>query len=266
MQAGIDQRLTVADLTDGDRPDLRSSIRSDDPDVGAIRTLLNCRRGNRQAIVPRGQKQSRIDELAWPEPTLRIGEVGAQLNCAGGLNDLIVDEDELALVELGLVILAVGVDRKRAFRHLLLDLGECFLREREDHRDRLNLRDIDKAVRISRMNDVADIDLANAGDAIDRRGELGVAQIDAGRIDQRFVRFDRGLQLAELSLLRFDQLGRRKPLCPKLGVAIEIGLRIDQLGLIALAVGDRLVELCLIGARINLGQRVTLVHGLSLLE
>ena len=39
-------------------------------------------------------------------------------------NDLVVDELELAFVELDLVVLAVGEDRERPLGHLLLDFQE----------------------------------------------------------------------------------------------------------------------------------------------
>jgi hypothetical protein len=35
------------------------------------------------------------------------------------------------------------------------------------------------------VDDIADIDLSDAGDAIDRRGEIGVAEIDPRAFDDR---------------------------------------------------------------------------------
>ena len=102
---------------------------------------------------------------------------------AGGLQDLVVDKCELALVELDLVVLAVGKDRERAFGHLLLlNFRQVGLRQGEDHRDRLDLGDDDEAVGVGRMDDVADIDLPHAGDPIDRRGELRVARAAPWRL------------------------------------------------------------------------------------
>ena len=45
----------------------------------------------------------------------RIGKVGFESYAARGLEDLVVDEIELAFVELDRVILIVGLDRERAF-------------------------------------------------------------------------------------------------------------------------------------------------------
>ena len=50
----------------------------------------------------------------------------------------------------------------------------------------------------------------------------------------------------------------------KLGIAIEIDLGVLQLRLIAVAIGDRLIELRLIRARIDLAEEIALLHRLTL--
>ena len=58
--------------------------------------------------------------------------------------------------------------------------------------------------------------------------------------------------------------------CPalvdQLGVPIKVGLGIYKLGLIAMARGDELIELRLVGAGIDLREQVTLMHRLTLRE
>src|SRR6476660_9147911 len=49
-------------------------------------------------------------------------------------------------------------------------------------------------------------------------------------------------------------------------VAVEIGERIRQLGLIPIAIGNDLIELGLIGTRIDFGERVAGLFGLSFCE
>jgi hypothetical protein len=93
LETRIDQSLTVTDLPNRDLPDLCRPIRGNHPDVGAVRPLLHGRGRDRQPVVPRGEEHSSINKFARPEPALRVGEVGAQLNRAGCLNDLIVNED-----------------------------------------------------------------------------------------------------------------------------------------------------------------------------
>ena len=101
--------------------------------------------------------------------------------------------------------------------------GSTVFRQREDQRDRIELRDDDEAVGRRRADDVADVDLANADHAVDRRGQPGVAELHLGRFDQRLVGLDRGLQLADLRLLGLDQLRRGPALVAELAVAREIG-------------------------------------------
>ena len=70
--------------------------------------------------MPGIDQQARIDEFARPEPVRLVGEIGLELDRAGGLQDLVVDEAELALIQQGRVVLAVGKDRERRLGLLLL--------------------------------------------------------------------------------------------------------------------------------------------------
>ena len=56
--------------------------------------------------------------------------------------------------------------------------------------------------------------------------------------------------------------GVAQPFCPSVGVAGEIGLGVHELGLIAIALGGHLVELRLVGTRIDLREQVAGMHGL----
>ena len=205
--------------------------------------------------MPGLEQQPCVDELARPEPMRRIGKIGLELDRAGGLQDLIVDEGELAFVELDLVVVAIGEDRQRPLGHLLLNLRQVGLRQREDHRDRLDLGDHDEAVGVGRVDDVADIDLPYAGDPVDRRGQPGVVELHLGRFDQRLVGFDGALQLDTCAFWVSSSCGVASALGQQLVVAVEIGVRVCELGLIAIARGDHLVELGLIGTRIDLASR-----------
>src|SRR5205814_2631859 len=73
----------------------------------------------------------------------------SDLDGPGRLHDLIIDKAERALIELDLVVLAIGDNRERRLRLqlLLLDLRQVGLGKREDHRDRFDLRDDDEAIR-----------------------------------------------------------------------------------------------------------------------
>ena len=121
---------------------------------------------------------------------LFVGKVGSEADAAGRLHDFVVDEIEAAFIELRRVVLAVCLDFERAVGQLLLNFWQARLRQREDHGDRLELRDHDQAIRVGRMNDVADVDLPYAGHSVDGRGELRVAQLRLRPFDRRLVGLD----------------------------------------------------------------------------
>src|SRR6202035_3941709 len=130
-----------------------------------------------------------------------------------------------------LAVLAKGENAERSFglRLLLLDFRQAGLRQREYHRDRLDLRGDYKAVGVGRMDDVAYVDLTDADDAVYRRRQTRVAELNVGGIDERRLGFDGVLQLRHLRLLGVEQLRRGVARLGERGVAVEIGLRIGQL-------------------------------------
>ena len=113
------------------------------------------------------------------------------------------------------------------------------------------------------MDDVAQVDLADADDAVDRRRQSRVAELNVGGIDQRLIGFDGVLQLRHLRLLGIHQLRRGIALLRQRGVAVEISERVRQLRLIAIAVRRQLVDLGLIGTRIDLRQQIADMDGLA---
>src|SRR4051812_23238944 len=108
---------------------------------------------------------------------LFIRKVSSQSDTSRGLHDFVVNEIETTFIELDRVVLTVGHYLECPIGQVLLNLGEAGLRQREDHRDRLDLRDHDKTIRVGWMNDVADVDLSYAGYSVDRRGELRIAEL-----------------------------------------------------------------------------------------
>src|SRR6267378_8241305 len=109
-----------------------------------------------------------------------VGKLGLELNRAGGLQDLVVDEVDLAFIKLDLVVLTVSENRERllVISHPLLNFRQICLGKREDQRYRLDLGDDDETIRVRRVNDVAYVDLPHACDARDRRGQLGISKLD----------------------------------------------------------------------------------------
>jgi len=123
VQPGVDERLPVADLSDGNRPDRDRVVGIDDVRVGSFRTLLHNRCSDGQAVMPRVEEQPHVDELARPEAMRFVGKVRLELDRAGRLQDLIVDEAERALTQLDRIVLAVGQHRERPLGLLLLLLN-----------------------------------------------------------------------------------------------------------------------------------------------
>ena len=181
----------------------------------------------------------------------------------GGLQDLIVDECELALIELDLAVLAVRKNRELRVALVLLNFRQVRLRQRKNDRNRLDLRDDDEAVDVGWMNDIAHVDLTDAGDAIERRRQTRVAELYVGSVDERLIGLDGILQLRDLRFLGVEKLRRSPALLLERRVAIEIGERICELGLIAIPIRGQLFDLSLVGTRIDLSQEVAGMHGLS---
>ncbi len=153
----------------------------------------------------------------------RVGKLGLEFGCPCRLCDLVVDEEKPALVELDLVVLAVGDHLHRGLSPSGPESAAGrFLRKRKDQGNRLDLCDHDETVGIRRMNDVADVDLPDACYSRDGRGQAGVAQLNFCLIDQRLVRLDGGLQLVDLGLLRLDQLRRGVTFIPEAGIARQM--------------------------------------------
>ena len=108
------------------------------------------------------------------------------------------------------------------------------------------------------MNDVANIEQTNSSDPVERRHQLGVAQLGLGVLNRRLIGFDRGFELRDLGLLRGYLLLWGKALLLQRNIPTEVELRIFEMGLVADEIRLRLVELRLISARIELGQQVAL--------
>ena len=98
------------------------------------------------------------------------------------------------------------------------------------------------------MNDVADIEQTNSGDAVEWSHQFGIAQLGLGIFDRRLIGFDNRLFLSDHRLLRGDLLLRRKSLFLQRNIAAEVDSPIFEMSLVAGEIGLRLVELRLIGA------------------
>ena len=129
----------------------------------------------------------------------------------------------------------------------------------EDHVDRVNLRQRDDAGAVGRHH-VAGIDLTDTGQPLDRRAHRGVVQLHLGIAHIGLVGLHRGLELAHRVLLVLQVLTGNELLAAEIPVALERAACRGQLGLVLLFLGQRLVVLGLIGARVDLRQHLPLLH------
>ncbi len=138
------------------------------------------------------------------------------------------------------------------------------LRQREQHGDGAHFGDDDDA-RVGGAHEIADVDEAQACTSVDWGDDRGVTE-DGARV------FNRGLVGLDLRFLLFDQrllrvdllLGNGK--CADLAEALEITLGIVEQRFVQCLLGDRLVELGLVGGGIDLRQDVPALDVLPFLE
>ena len=107
------------------------------------------------------------------------------------------------------------------------------------------------------VDDVADVDLAQAGDAGDRRLDLGVVELGLGVGDRRVIGRDLRGQLLHGGALGVGLLLGRE--FAELGVALQIEIGVGEIGLVLDLLGLGLVERRLVGPGIDLDQQVALV-------
>src|SRR4029453_2556820 len=111
---------------------------------------------------------------ARPKVEVGVGKFRLHLHGAGSLVDLVVHDLQNAAIDHGLVIAAERLDDQRTARERALDAAQLLLRQAEEHRDRLDLRDDDDgaAAAVATAHDVAFVDLPDPGAPGDRGHDL----------------------------------------------------------------------------------------------
>ena len=242
----------------------------DDKRVGALGTALDDARRHGEPPFARGQQQAGVHELPGPQPQVGVGEGRLQLDGARRLVDLIVDHRQRPFPQVAGVIAA---DREhfhrvahRAARRVVADRLEILLGQSEQDGDGAELRDDHHAARVGGVDDVALIHLPHADPAGQRRGDPGIIELGAGVLDGRLVALDRGDHLVDQISLRVVGLLVQHPFLDQVVVPREHQARVVELRLVLRLLGDRLVELCLVGPGIDLGEHVAGLDILALRE
>ena len=134
----------------------------------------------------------------------------------------------------------------------------------ENHRNRFDLRDRHDAGLGRGIDDVADIDLAQADDAGDRRPDGGVVELGLGVGNGRNVGRDLRRHLLNGGTLGIQLLPGRE--LAELGVSLQIQVGIGQIGLVLFLLGLGLIERSLIWSGIDFSEQVALIDLLTFLE
>ena len=173
-----------------------------------------------------------------------------------------------ASVPVGKHPLAVGGERDRLRRgggERRLDLRQLVFRRGEDHGDRLDLGDGHDAGLGRGIDDIADVDLAEAGDAGDRRLDGGVIELGLRVLDQRRRRpAICAVELRDGGALGVGLLPGRE--FAELGIALQVEIGVGEIGFVLRLLGLGLVERGLERPRIDLDQRVAFLDELAFLE
>src|SRR6202040_3423746 len=256
----------VLNRSDVDGASLDSVIRLDNIGVIAIRAVLDGLRGHRRDFPPGREDYAQADELAGPQPFVIIVKARLEVNRASRLVNGVVNQCQLAFGELLLAVPTVGIDDQRRTLMVLPHVVESLLRQCEAHKDRLHLRDRDKRRVVVRMHEIALVDEFRAEAPVDWRADIAIAEIEFGGIDLRLITLDRSLQLPDRCLLLVVALPGLPPRADQLFITVEIQLGADELRLVFLLIGLRLLKRRLKRAWVNLEERLALLDILALLE
>jgi hypothetical protein len=233
-----DHRAGIVLLADRDRPHRDLALGIDHVDEGAVRPALHRRGRHRHDLPQRLDQHADIDELPGPELQLRVGKLRLHADRAGGLIHLVVDHLQVAAIDRRL---AVAATRRRAaaFREGLVHLLELLLRQVEQHRDRLTWVITTMPLASSACTSCLRRPAA-AGAAVDRRGDLGVAQHRAGIVDRRLIALHLRLELRRPAPAGCRPAASIRSSPPPACCSIEIDARIGERRLVLRLLGNRL--------------------------
>ncbi|MNQ91688.1 hypothetical protein D3C85_1070810 [compost metagenome] len=158
-----------------------------------------------------------------------VGEFGLGPNRPGVGADLVVDQAQGAFGQQAALRVAVTAevsldDGRRGRVDQCLQGGQQLLRQGELHPYGVDLGDGEKPLAVRDPEEVADVDIADADTARDRRANLGVGQLHLGRGDGGLVTQHRSLELVEQRLLLVEGLPRYAVVDAEQPIALEVDL------------------------------------------
>ena len=250
-----------------DLADRYGAVVLDDIDEAAHRAELDRGVGNDDGAGHGVDEQANVDELARKECVVRIGESRAQLERAGRRVDLIVERRQRPrrqFVDIGSI--EDGYRQSGARIEATRDTRQIVFRGREHDADRVELGNHDEARRIRSLHVVPGVDEPQADAAGNRRNDVGIIDVELGRVDHRLVGRHRRLVLRDEEGLVVDLLMRDRVLLAQGDIAREVGLRLPVEGRVLGELTLRLREHRLERARIDLGEKIAFLDELAFRE
>ena len=229
--------------------------------------VLHRVRWHDQGLVNLPHLQLHIDELIGKQMAVGIVESGLGLDGARRRVDGVVQRIELALGQHLLLFTVPQLHRHGLARAQLFgQRADMNLWDGESRVNGPHLGDGHQAVGVRGVDHIAQIRLAQAQAPRDGRRDLGIAQLQLGRIDLTLVCRHRALQLAHQRFLGIDLLACDGILLEQLAVTLQVQLRILELSLIpgqrTLHLGQRSRK----AARVDLGQQLACLDLIAFLE
>ncbi len=225
----------------------------------ARRAELDRRIGRERHARHRVDQKPDVDELLREQDPVGIVERRPHLDGAGGHVDLAVkggqrpgrQRMDIVPVEHRDRKLRVGIEPRR-------DALQIVLGRREHDADRIDLGDDDDAGGVGGLQVVSRIDEPEPHPAGNRRNDMGVGDVELGRLDHRLVGGDRRFVLGDQRDLVGDLLHGDRILLGELLKASEVALRLAEQRLVLGQLPLRLGQRGLIRTRIDLGDEVAL--------
>ena len=232
-----------------------------------FRAALHGGGGNDDGSAQGVDHQPGVDELVGKQLVVLVIENRLALDGARARIDLVVDGQQITRGDLVLHVAVISLDGEPPARsHLLHDLGEVILGNREDHSDGLQLGDDGQAIGVGRMDHVARIHQAQADSAGDWRGDPAVNQLQLRVVDNALVGLNGAFILPHqcglsVELLLWDGVLRQQD---PVTLQVHIGVVEQRHVLRHLALAG--LELHLEGPGVDLDQEIALMHDLPLFE
>src|SRR5271154_4702025 len=144
----------------------------------ALGIALDGRRGNQRGILLGIHQKPRVHKLVWEESGIGVFKDGLQFYGAGGGVNLIVQGQQFAGSQLGLLVAIKCVHRHFCrLAQLLLNLGQIVFGHAENYGDRLQLRDHHQSRGAAGGDDISWIYQAQTYAAVNRRFNAGIVEI-----------------------------------------------------------------------------------------